>query len=263
MRFEPTSRVAAREHRVRAGLRLRRRQSRLGSTGLPFEGANGSETRAGTHLRADVPTCGLDDRLQTVCEQLEKSGWDTCFVVDDRRVVLGRLGRQVIRTSVDDFHHPRVVRYARGRYSPDGFFLDSYDYPAFRRLLLDPLGPDGSGNYIARHFGHRSDQPVAPQSQQAPPAAALIVDGIFLHRAELRACWDLSIFLQVDFAVSRQRNAARDGTADALNPDAPSTRRYVGGQQRYLAECKPAQQADIVIDYNDFRAPAILKWRDS
>jgi len=90
MRFEPTSRVAAREHRVRAGLRLRRRQSRLGSTGLPFEGANGSETRAGTHLRADVPTCGLDDRLQTVCEQLEKSGWDTCFVV-------GRLGRRVIR----------------------------------------------------------------------------------------------------------------------------------------------------------------------
>ena len=67
-----------------------------GSTGLPLEGANGSETRAGTHLRADVPTCRLDDRLQTVCEQLENSGWDTCFVVDDRRVVLGRLGRRVI-----------------------------------------------------------------------------------------------------------------------------------------------------------------------
>jgi CBS domain-containing protein len=68
-----------------------------GSAGLPLEGANGSETRAGTHLRADVPICCLDDRLQTVYEQLEKSGWDTCFVVDDRRVVLGRLGRRVIR----------------------------------------------------------------------------------------------------------------------------------------------------------------------
>jgi uridine kinase len=71
-------------------------------------------------------------------------------------------GCQVIRASVDDFHHPRAVRYARGRYSPDGFFLDSYDYPAFRRLLL---------------------------------------------------------------------------------------------------ECAPAQNADIVIDYNDLRAPRILKWR--
>ena len=36
-------------------------------------------------------------------------------------------GRPTIRASVDDFHHPRAVRYARGRYSPDGFYLDSYD----------------------------------------------------------------------------------------------------------------------------------------
>jgi uridine kinase len=170
-------------------------------------------------------------------------------------------GRQVIRASVDDFHHPRAVRYARGRYSPDGFFLDSYDYPAFRRLLLDPLGPAASGNYIATHFDHRTDQPIAPRPQQAPSAAALIVDGIFLHRPELRAYWDLSIFLQVDFAISRERNAAREGTPDALDPDTPANRRYGGGQQRYLSECAPAQNADIVIDYNDLRAPKILKWR--
>jgi uridine kinase len=170
-------------------------------------------------------------------------------------------GRQVIRASVDDFHHPRAIRYARGRHSPDGFFLDSYDYPAFRRLLLDPLGPAGSGNYIAKYFDHRVDRPVAPQHQQAPSAAALIVDGIFLHRPELRAYWDLSIFLQIDFAISRERNAAREGTPEALDPDTPANRRYGGGQQRYLSECAPAQNADIVIDYNDLRAPKILKWR--
>jgi uridine kinase len=170
-------------------------------------------------------------------------------------------GRQVIRASVDDFHHPRAVRYARGRYSPDGFFLDSYDYAAFRRLLLDPLGPAASGDYIAKHFDHRTDQPVAPRRQQAPSAAALIVDGIFLHRPELRAYWDLSIFLQIDFAVSRQRNATREGTPDALDPDASSNQRYNGGQQRYLSECRPAQQADIVIDYNDLRTLAVLKWK--
>ena len=68
-----------------------------GSAGLPLEGRNGSETRAGAHLRTDVPTCRLDDRLHDVCERLDKSGWDTCFVVDDQRVVLGRLGRRAIR----------------------------------------------------------------------------------------------------------------------------------------------------------------------
>jgi Mg/Co/Ni transporter MgtE len=42
-------------------------------------------------------TCHADDRLQDVCDALVGSGWETCFVVDDRRVVLGRLGRRAIR----------------------------------------------------------------------------------------------------------------------------------------------------------------------
>jgi CBS domain-containing protein len=68
-----------------------------GSAGLPLEGENGSETRAGAHLRTDVPTCPPDERLEDVCQRLDESGWDTCFVVDERRVVLGRIGRRAIR----------------------------------------------------------------------------------------------------------------------------------------------------------------------
>ena len=36
-----------------------------------------------------------------MCEHLDESGWDTCFVVDERRVVLGRLGRRAIRGRED------------------------------------------------------------------------------------------------------------------------------------------------------------------
>ncbi|MDQ3381368.1 MAG: CBS domain-containing protein [Actinomycetota bacterium] len=68
-----------------------------GSAGLPLEGAEGSETRAGGHVRSDVATCRPHDQLREVCERLDESGWDTCFVVDERRVVLGRLGRRAIR----------------------------------------------------------------------------------------------------------------------------------------------------------------------
>ena len=72
-----------------------------GSAGLPLEGAEGNETRAGAHVSTDVPTCGLRHRLREVCERLDESGWDTCFVVDERRVVLGRLGRRAIRGRED------------------------------------------------------------------------------------------------------------------------------------------------------------------
>lgn len=199
-----------------------------------------------------------DRRIRVAIDGVDGAG--KTMLADALAPLVVAKGRPVTRAGVDDFHCPRSVRYARGRYSPEGFYLDSYDYAALHRLLLAPFGPGGSGIYVARHFDHRVDRATARQSQQAPPEAALILDGIFLHRAELRDCWDLSIFLQVEFAVSRQRNAARDGTPDALDPDTPSNRRYAGGQQLYLTESQPAQRADILIDYNDHRAPNVLRW---
>jgi uridine kinase len=219
-----------------------------------------SETRTALldRLADTIVKLHPDRRIRVAIDGVDGAG--KTVLADALAPLVVANGRPVIRASVDDFHQPRAVRYARGKYSPDGFFLDSYDYPAFRRLLLDPLGSDGSGNYIAKYFDHRTDRFVAPQPQQAAPTAALVVDGIFLHRPELREYWDLSIFLHVDFAVSRARNAARDGAPEALDPDTPYSRRYNGGQQRYLGECEPAQRADIVIDYNDLREPKVLKW---
>jgi uridine kinase len=172
-------------------------------------------------------------------------------------------GRPIIRASVDDFHHPRALRYAQGRYSPDGFYLDSYDYDSFRTLLLDPLNPGGSGRYVAKHFDLNNDRAFDPMPEQAEPASALIIDGIFLHRPELRSYWDLSIFLKVDFEVSLPRGAQRGPIFDATDAASPSNQRYVGGQMRYLRECCPEQRADIVIDYNELREPKILRWSDS
>ncbi len=72
-----------------------------GSAGRPLEGTEGSEKRAGAYVRTDVPNCPLGDRLQDVCERLDESRWDTCFVLDERGVVLGRIGRRAIRGRLD------------------------------------------------------------------------------------------------------------------------------------------------------------------
>src|ERR671934_1422095 len=72
-----------------------------GSFGFPLEGTEGSETRVGAHLRTDVPNCGPHARLHDVCDRLDESGWDTCFVLDERSVVLGRIGRRAIRGRAD------------------------------------------------------------------------------------------------------------------------------------------------------------------
>jgi CBS domain-containing protein len=72
-----------------------------GSFGLPLEGRRDSSTRVGAHARTDVPTCRLDERLREVCERVLGSGWDTCFVTDERGVVLGRLGRSALARDGD------------------------------------------------------------------------------------------------------------------------------------------------------------------
>ena len=67
-----------------------------GSYGLPREGTNVPSRTAGDAADREVPTCTLDDRLADVRERVRAAGWDTCIIVNEQRVVLGRLGRKAI-----------------------------------------------------------------------------------------------------------------------------------------------------------------------
>jgi CBS domain-containing protein len=70
-----------------------------GASGLPLQGTTGP--RAGEHARSDVPTCRLDERLPDVRARVSSIGWDTCLVVNEERVVLGRLGRRALAREED------------------------------------------------------------------------------------------------------------------------------------------------------------------
>ena len=73
-----------------------------GSYGLPHEGTNVPERTADDVAHRDVPTCALDEPLATVRERVRASGWDTCIVVTEKRVVLGRLGRKAVASDSDE-----------------------------------------------------------------------------------------------------------------------------------------------------------------
>ncbi|MGH3763227.1 uridine kinase [Actinophytocola sp.] len=162
-------------------------------------------------------------------------------------------GAEVVRASVDGFHHPPAIRHRRGRGSPEGYFRDSYDYPRVIELLLAPLGPGGSGRHVRAVYDVHAESPVAVVPRTAGPGAILLLDGIFAHRDELAGFWDYSVWLDVPFAVSIPRGAAR-GYGDP-DPDAELNRRYLGGQRLYLAECDPRSRATVVIDNTDLANP--------
>lgn len=84
-----------------------------------------------------------------------------------------------------------------------------------------------------------------------------MLDGLFLHRDELVGSWDLSVLLQVPFAVSAARMAARDGSYP--DPTHLSVARYVRGQELYFAACRPWQRAELVVDATDLDAPTLVR----
>jgi CBS domain-containing protein len=59
--------------------------------GLPTEGRDAATRRAGDVADRDTPTCALHDRLGDVRDRLRAGGKTSCIVVNDQRVVLGRV----------------------------------------------------------------------------------------------------------------------------------------------------------------------------
>lgn len=178
---------------------------------------------------------------------------------DELAEVLRADGRTVLRASVDGFHRPAAERYRRGRTSPEGFFLDSYDLDAFRGVLLDPLGADRGQPRRVRTAVHDVVTDADPGTPwvDVDDATVAVVDGIFLHRDELVDAWDLSVWLEVPFEVTFRRMAVRDGCPP--DPDHDANTRYRQGQGLYLAACAPAARADVVVDNSDPARPRVLR----
>ncbi|MCD1287458.1 MULTISPECIES: uridine kinase [unclassified Brevibacterium] len=199
--------------------------------------------------RAIVAVDGLDGAGKTVlAEELV------------RLAAEGACARSVASVSIDGFHHPRAVRYAAGR-GPESFYRDSYDYAAFERVVVAPFR---RGAVITPAvWDVDADQPVSPEVLDLPEDCVLLVDGIFLHRPELREIWDASIWVKVPFEVSVPRGNQRFPHLGDSDPESEASHRYVGGQRLYFAEAAPWERATWVIDNTNLDAPSLspdLDW---
>lgn len=169
---------------------------------------------------------------------------------------LVRRGEPAERASVDDFHNPRNHRYRLGKTSAEGYFRDSYNYAAFTDELLQPF-KDGHTVVRTACFDHRADQSTDRRAT-LPTRCTLVIDGIFLQRAELAGFWDMSLFLAVPFTETYARMALRDGSDP--DPIASANDRYLRGQILYIETCAPSSAATIVIDNTDPAKPMVRKW---
>lgn len=169
--------------------------------------------------------------------------------------------RPVVLLDSDGFHHVRERRYRQGRASPRGYYEDAYDLDALRERVLVPLGPGGSRVIATKVHDMGSDEVVTDQSATVPPDAVVLFDTTFLQRADLRAHWDVVVYLDADREVAHQRGVRRDAAAMGGVEAAARAheQRYRAAFDLYVAEEAPRDRADIVIRHDDPADPAVLR----
>ncbi len=218
----------------------------------------------------------LDDVLVVVCHRLTSlrnerpslvgiDGIDaagkTTFA-DNLASELERQGREAVRVSIDDFQQPRAKRYARGRFSPDGYYQDSFDTDAFRRLVLDcPSRGDGRFAIVKRVFDLAGDNAVMEVPVSVGRDGIVLCDGVFLQRPEFAGKWDFVIFLHVDVEPALQRALRRDDSDETDALRRLYEKRYMPAQRTYLRAVSPDKATDLVIDNNEVECPCIVEFR--
>lgn len=178
-------------------------------------------------------------------------------LADELAELLRASGREVVRASVDGFHNPRAVRHRRGRGSPEGYYLDSFDLDTLLSDLLLPLGPSGNRRFRTAAYDWRKDREVCAPVRTAGESSVLLFDGVFLQRPELAGCWDLSVYVQVRFDTSLRRGMRRDCEALGGRERAAEAYRlrYLPAQRRYIRTHRPHERADVVFHNDDPRFP--------
>lgn len=166
-----------------------------------------------------------------------------------------------LRASIDGFHQPRELRYQRGDLSAEGYYRDSFDYPA---LLGDCLAPfrAGAAQVQIRRYDYRADTGRPVHDVDVPERCVLIFDGVFLLREQLRDQWTLSVYLSVSPEETLRRATVRDvdlfGTPEEI--ERRYLKRYLPGQALYRSEVGPEAVAHVVVDNDIVDAPKVDRW---
>ena len=94
------------------------------------------------------------------------------------------VGGDAVRTSTDAFHNPVAVRRRRGELSPDGYYLDAFDYMAIVDELLEPFRAGRTRASTCR-YDYGKEAPIQVDVA-VPTRSVLVFDGVFPLWEELR-----------------------------------------------------------------------------
>lgn len=182
-------------------------------------------------------------------------------LADELAKVIRGLGHEVLRASIDDFHHiGHKYRSQRGEWTPKSYYDEGYDYHAFCDLLLRPLGPHGDGRCRTSILDSYHDTLLPEEWHHVSRNAIILIDGVFLLRRELAVHWDYIIWLDIDWSTMLERAQRRDvawvGSEQAVLER--YKHHWIPTHQLYEHDTHPRESAHAVVDNRCIENPRIL-----
>jgi hypothetical protein len=175
---------------------------------------------------------------------LDAAPWAGLDLVSGLPAALLSRGRTAYVVDMRDFLRPASVRLERGRDDPDAFYEDWLDLAALRREVLEPVAAGGTGRILPTLWDAARDRATRADYVEAPPDAVVVVSGWFLLGIGLP--FELTVHVALS-SSARQRRVSPDDAA-----------RELPAWDRYDAEARPAECADLVIRADDPAHPALI-----
>ncbi|HEY5713816.1 MAG TPA: hypothetical protein VIT68_00510 [Candidatus Gracilibacteria bacterium] len=167
--------------------------------------------------------------------------------------------KEAYHVGIDGFHFDKSHRYRQGRHSARGYYEDAYDEVGFRQKVLE-LSQKKPFSFIPFSHDLKTDQHLTPDPIPLAPNALLITDGCHLFKPIYQSHWDLKIYLKISFETALQRGIQRGiETNDPKETRESYLNRYHAASKMYIEAVQPEFLADIIIDYEDFEDPKIIK----
>ncbi|MFF4486151.1 HAD-IA family hydrolase [Streptomyces sp. NPDC001544] len=160
---------------------------------------------------------------------------------------------------VDDFHRPRAERYDPALPAPRQYYERSIDFARLEAEILVPLRAEGRLHRTVAVLDPASDEWTTVR-HDIGPGSVVILEGVFLYRAETRPYVDLFVHLHVDEDTVLERARQRDVPGQGEEVMAKYAGKYLPAQRAYLARHRPQTLADVIIDNAHWQRPVVRTW---
>lgn len=164
-------------------------------------------------------------------------------------IIAGSLNNENIGTVVyhiDDFIHPRAVRYNDVYPQWEQYYYLQWRYDHFIDKVITPVR-NGASCCEAELYDKENDS-YKVSCTDISDVKAVIVEGVFLQRKELSGLFDYMIYLDVPKETRLERVLKRDGyIGDSSDILKKYNERYFPAEDFYENEYHPSEIADHVI----------------